>query len=77
MVPKCLVSISRAPSSAPMDVVPCRVSYDVHGHQCSQSSCCLHCYPSAADTHPVVDPVNGAESEAESAQAALVYPLCY
>lgn len=60
-----------------MDVVPCRVSYDVHGHQRSQSPCCLHRYPSAADTQSAVDPVNGAESEAESGQAALVYSLCY
>lgn len=61
--------------SAFMDVVSCHVSYEVDGHQCSQSACCLHCYSSAANTHSVIDPVNvgGGEeaSEIETAVAGL------
>ncbi len=61
---RALSFLGRAPPSAPMDVVSCHVSYDVNGHQYSQSSCYLHCYSNAASTHSVVDPVNVTERKA-------------
>lgn len=51
---------------ASMDVVSSHVSYNVSSHQCSYSSCNLHCYSNVAGAHSVVDPVNGREREEES-----------
>lgn len=44
---------------ASMDVVSSHVSYNVNSHQCSYSSCNLHCYSNVAGAHSVVDPVKG------------------